>query len=368
MNPPFRVLVWQWGRFGAGPRIAVALAEGFRAVPGVQATLSLSPQAEIMQGATPPACELPVGTYNGRAGFAARILAAPWSIRTLARRLRDLAPDLAICAMPGPLDLVMTAALRRNGTRFVVLVHDADTHPGDGLPLQMWLQRRLCRAASAVACLSSHVGERLRAQGLVRGPLIHLSHPPMHFGVPPPISHGGPARLLHFGRLLPYKGLDLLVEALTRLGPRADLTVRIAGFGPETPELDALRRLPNVAVENRWVPEEQVGALLEWSDALILPYREASQSGVAAAALAAGRAVVATNVGGLAEQLAGEKRALLCEPTATGLEGALRRLLDHPPAPAAAAADPVEPWRDMAASLLRQLGVTPTVANPVEIR
>ena len=186
--------------------------------------------------------------------------------------------------------------------------------------------------------------------------MIRLHHPPMQFGVAWPQPHGGPLRLLHFGRLLPYKGLDLLAEALAILGPRPDLMVRVAGFGPESAELRALRRLPNVAVDNRWVPEDEVGPLLSWSDALILPYREASQSGVAAAALAAGRPVVATRVGGLIEQLGGCDRAFLCEPTAGQLADALRRLVDHPPAAALAPEDPVAAWRDMGASLLRQAG------------
>lgn len=358
MTARVRVLVWQWGRFGAGPKIAAAMAEGLRTLPGVDVALSLSRQAEIMTGHAPPACELPVDTYSGLGGFAWRFLTAPWTTQDLNERVRALAPDIAICAMPGPLDFTMAAAVHRAGGRSVIVVHDADPHPGDGFPGQIWLQRRLCRRADAVAYLSAHVGARLRAQGTVDAPLIPLQHPPMHFGVAAPAPHDGPLRLLHFGRLLPYKGLDLLAEALTILGPRPDLTVRVAGAGPESHELDALRRLPNVKVENRWVPEDEVGPLLAWSDALILPYREASQSGVAAAALAAGRSVVATRVGGLAEQLAGSDRAFLSDPTGAALADAIRTLLVAPPVSAAAVADdPVLAWREMGESLLRQAGV-----------
>ena len=367
MNEATRVLVWQWGRRGAGPRMAVALAEGLATLPGVHVSLSLSRQAEILTGDKAPACDLPVDTYNSLAGFILRFLTAPWRQRALAARVRALAPDIAICAMPGPLDFMMAAAVHRAGGRSVVLVHDADAHPGDGFPGQMWLQRRLCQRADAVAYLSAHVGDRLRAQGVVAAPLIPVHHPPMHFGVAPPEPHGGKLRLLHFGRLLPYKGLDMLAEALVKLGPRTDMIVRVVGSGPECAELDALRRLPDVSVENRWVPEGEVGDLLAWSDALVLPYREASQSGVAAAALAAGRVVVATRVGGLSEQLAGTDRGILCDPTADGLVEAIRGLLDHPPPPPDTATDPVAPWRDMGESLLRQAGAMLPVANPTKI-
>ena len=85
-----------------------------------------------------------------------------------------------------------------------------------------------------------------------------------------------------------------------------------------------MRALPGVTVENRWVPEDEIGTLIAWSDVLVLPYREASRSGVVPAAIAAGRFVVSTRVGGLVEQLDGEAAGTLCEPDASSLAAALR--------------------------------------------
>jgi len=117
-----------------------------------------------------------------------------------------------------------------------------------------------------------------------------------------------------------------------------------------------LRGLPGVTVENRWVPESEVGALLSWSDAVVLPYREASQSGVAAAALATRRYVIATNVGGLAEQLLNEPLAILCEPDAGSLADGLRLVLSRPhDAPCASGASPRAVWQEVARSLVDQL-------------
>ena len=118
--------------------------------------------------------------------------------------------------------------------------------------------------------------------------------------------------------------------------------------------LAALRRLDGVVVENRWVAEDAVGALLAWADALVLSHTEASQSGVAAAAISARRWVVATRVGGFAEQLAGEKLARLCEPTPESLAAALRGLLENPPEPPPAA-DPQTAWRGIATTLARHI-------------
>jgi glycosyltransferase involved in cell wall biosynthesis len=347
-----RVLVWQWGRRGAGPRFAACLAEALRDRPGIDVTLSLCRDAEIMTGPTAPACEMPVRTYRGKLSFLLRLATLPGAVPLLVRRLWPLRPDLAICAMPGLLDLAMAAALRCLGCRIVVVVHDADLHAGDGHPAQMALQRWLCRSADAIAYLSRHVGARLAAQGQ-RAKLLPFRHPPFAFDLPAAHRRAGPPRLLCFGRLRAYKGLDLLAAGLPQV-PHA-LEVRVVGQGPECAALDALRTLPGVTVENRWVPEAEIGALLAWSDALVLPYREASQSGVAAAALAAGRPVIATRVGGLREQLAEAPQAVLCEPDAASLARAIGLWLEAPADPQPRT-DTAQAWRDAATDLLAAIG------------
>ncbi|CAH2604807.1 Glycosyltransferase family 4 protein [Rhodovastum atsumiense] len=357
-----RVLVWHWGRRGAGPRFAAELAATMRDLPGHEALLSLSAQAELLAGPAAPVCELPFPTYSGLFSLLRRLPAVPFDVPGLAARIQALDPDIAICGMPAVLDLAMAAALRRAGVPFLVVVHDADVHPGDGVPLQMWLQRALVRRADGLIALTGHVAQRLREQGLVAGkPLLMASLPPFAFGPPPPPprAHGGRLRLLSFGRLLPYKGLDLLAAALTRLGPRPDVELRVVGSGPESEALDTLRHLPGVAVENRWVPEQEVGHLLAWSDALVLSHTEASQSGVAAAAVAARRWVVATNVGGIREQLGNEPLARLCEPTPDSLAAALAGLIEDPPRSLPASGDPSgDPgaaWHATTASVMDQI-------------
>ena len=354
-----RILVWQWGRRGAGPRVAAELAAGLRTVPGQTVFLSLSTRAEILTLPDRPRCALPVSTYDGLAGFLFRSLLSPLTVWPLLRRLRALAPDVAICAMPGPLDLMMAVALRRLGAKIVVTVHDADLHPGDGFPLQMALQRRLIRRADALVALTGHVAARLRQQPAARGKaLFTASLPPLVFGAPPapPLAHGGPMRLLCFGRLLPYKGLDLLDAALRGMdGDLPPFELRIAGEGPPSAILRALAARPGVRVENGWVPEDAVSTLIAWADAVVLPYREASQSGVAAVAIAAGRWVVATRVGGLAEQFRNEPLALLCDPDPASIRLALRRLLVAPPDRPDMAPDPRARWREVADQLVRQI-------------
>jgi glycosyltransferase involved in cell wall biosynthesis len=138
------------------------------------------------------------------------------------------------------------------------------------------------------------------------------------------------------------------------------LDVRIVGSGPESPALAALRGMQGVTVENRWVAEHEIGAIIAWSDALVLPYREASQSGAAAAAIAAGRFVVATRVGGLIEQLQDQSLAMLSAPDAPSLAATIQALLaERSSFIAPRPQQDMWSWQDFAAALLKQAAEKP---------
>ncbi|NHN88770.1 glycosyltransferase family 4 protein [Acetobacter conturbans] len=359
-----RILVWQWGRRGGGPRFGLNIARAIARMPGCQVLLSLSRRAEVLQAPDFPDREVPlwpVETYGGFGGLIVRLLKAPVVIPGLVRTLRDWRPDLAICAMTGPLDLLMAVALYWRRVPFAVVVHDALPHPGDGFPFQHMLQNMLVRRADVVVALTQHVARQLGTlPGVDAREIVVASLPPFDY-----ISHReqaeaprspGPLRLLMFGRLLAYKGIDLLVEALRALPETLEFELRIVGLGPETTELKQLAAMSQVTVENRWVPEEQIAALVTWADVMVLPYREASQSGVGAVALAAGRQILATRVGGLAEQFAGEQGVTLCAPDAADLALALEALIARgPDAPLKAMASPQLQWEMMVATLLADI-------------
>ncbi len=349
-----KLLVWHWGRHGAGPIFASCLYEALAQTPNTQAVLSLAASAEIL---TSPAiqCDWREPTYRNAAGYAFASAAAAFLRRRTLKKLQQFQPDFAICAMPALLDGRMIWSLARSKIPFAAIVHDAGAHPGDALRFRLLHQPTLLRNAAALFPLSTQVEAELRLQGYGKGgqKITKLWHPPFHFGdMKPAFSHTGRPRLLCFGRLLPYKGLDMLADALTALGSPLPFEVKICGQGPVSAELTRLRALPGVAVDRRWIPESELPALIEWSDAVVLPYREASQSGVAAAAIGQGRLVIATNVGGLPEQLAGHPGAILCAPTAAAIATALQQIK---PAVTASATTTESNWSAMATKILAAL-------------
>jgi glycosyltransferase involved in cell wall biosynthesis len=141
----------------------------------------------------------------------------------------------------------------------------------------------------------------------------HPPRPPLE-GTHPP---GPPLRLLFFGIVRPYKGLDVLLRALAQAPPQVTLTVAGEFWGDST-EMDnliaELGLAGRVTVRPGYVPADQIPALFGAADALVMPYREATASQNAQLAFAHGVPVITTTAGALADQVHDGVDGLTCAP------------------------------------------------------
>lgn len=117
--------------------------------------------------------------------------------------------------------------------------------------------------------------------------------------------------ILFFGRIEKYKGLDLFVESLEILSKaNKNFNFTIAGSGiicDRTREkIDQLKKLHQGLLVNRWISDSELHDLHLCADILVVPYLEASQSGVLASAQDYVIPFVCTNVGALPEQALGQ--------------------------------------------------------------
>jgi len=125
---------------------------------------------------------------------------------------------------------------------------------------------------------------------------------------------------LFLGLIRAYKGVDLLIEAVSRLPAESDWLLVVAGepWGDLRPAIE--RQVRDLGVEDRvklrleWLPETEVPVALAAADLVVLPYRSGSQSAVAPLALAAGSPVLSTRVGGLPEVVQDGINGVLVEP------------------------------------------------------
>ena len=109
--------------------------------------------------------------------------------------------------------------------------------------------------------------------------------------------------LLFFGYITSYKGLPLLLEAFQEVKTHSDLKLIIAGkvaddYKNEMNEIAKRYKSNDIIMLLKFISDEEVDMLFKACNATILPYLEASQSGVLFMSYAYGRPVVAPNLGG----------------------------------------------------------------------
>ena len=120
--------------------------------------------------------------------------------------------------------------------------------------------------------------------------------------------------ILFFGRISKYKGLDVLLKAYQRIKERnKDVRLLIVGSG-DVNEYKHLINMPGIELVNKWIDDEKVEEYFNRADFLVVPYVEATQSGVIMVAYSFSMPVIATRVGGLPEQVMDGKTGFLIEP------------------------------------------------------
>lgn len=237
----------------------------------------------------------------------------------------------------------------------VGLMHNACSHDASGW--DTWLVGRLLGRLDRAWTLSAQVAMELELMqaGLAVDTLFH----PLYDHFPDLIPQAEARKLLHlppagdghvvlyFGLIRPYKGLDVLIEAMSILKKELEtgeghlpVHLVIAGecygdWEPYQSAIDASVAADEIQVHARFIPDHEVALFFGAADCVALPYRKASQSGVTAIALHYGIPVVATDVGGLSEYVEpGETGALVprsgdLHRDATGFAHGIQSALSH---------------------------------------
>jgi len=122
--------------------------------------------------------------------------------------------------------------------------------------------------------------------------------------------------ILFFGRIWEYKGLRYLIEAeplITEKVPTAKIV--IAGTGEDFRKYAKMMvHKENFIVHNQLIPSDMVAGLFQKASVVVLPYIEASQSGIVPLAYAFKKPVVVTDVGSIPEVVDNGKTGYIVPP------------------------------------------------------
>ena len=258
----------------------------------------------------------------------------------LGERLRKEAPDMILMKYWTPFMAPCFGAIcriaRRNGRTKVVCQID-NVEPHEHHLTDKPFNRYYLGAGDGFVYMSEQVGGELRAY--TSAPAIFSPHPMFeNFGKR--VEREEACRhlqldanvhyLLFFGLIREYKGLDILLSAWEEVR-RDGLKLIVAGefYDDRSRYESLLAKLGNsVILHDRFVADDEVKYYFSAVDALVLPYRTATQSGVTQIAYNFSTPMVVTDVGGLPEIVPDDKVGFVVPPTVDGIVDAINQLYE----------------------------------------
>ncbi|MBT8231021.1 MAG: hypothetical protein HKO66_11925 [Saprospiraceae bacterium] len=239
--------------------------------------------------------------------------------RKCKRLLKDLNaqfPKLVIyCPSFHPWNYLIGKIAKRLKIKFVITVHDYKLHQSERKFVRL-LQNKTIALSNPCVFLTDHQMNLAAKAGFNKTIFMVLPHPLFTEVNSNNKPYNPLPNLLFVGYIKPYKGLELLSSALEELSFNK---LTIAGDG-ELPKIN----LPNLNIINRKISDDELNTLIENHEFLILPYTQASQSGVLCLGLSKEINMIITEHPGLQEQLAPDC-AYWSKPSKESLNQTLKR-------------------------------------------
>jgi len=257
------------------------------------------------------------------------------------KRIKNERPDIVVVRywMPlmGPALGTILKKVRRNEHTKIICIAD-NIIPHEHRPGDKAFTRYFLKTCDAFIAMSEKVMGDLRNFVPKDKPAILVHHPLYdNFGeIISKTEARGKLKIkndesivLFFGFIRKYKGLDILLDAMKILKSQmSNLKLLIAGefYEDEKPYLEQINKLrinDNVILRTDFIPDSEVKYYLCAADAVIQPYRNATQSGVTPLAYYFEKPMIVTNVGGLPSLVPNEKAGIVTEPTAPSIANAI---------------------------------------------
>lgn len=212
------------------------------------------------------------------------------------------------------------------GLRVIYTAHDGKLHLGEKSMVTQKEMNLNIQLASVVIFLSKSSKNEVREiLGGKSSEIIPLGVFSFEGVQPLDVAKKNPT-LLFLGRISKYKGIELLLEALTEVPPEIFYKCIIAGKS----NYDVPWVLNDkIEVHDRWLSEAEMADFINASDIMIFPYLEATQSGPLTLAISSARPIICTNVGGLVEQVDSNEALFVLPNKKSLVEGIVRICMDH---------------------------------------
>ena len=231
----------------------------------------------------------------------------PFTWARAAKTVKSFSPDVVIFQWWHTFFALMVGTLarmfRKHGLKCILECHNVFPH--ESSPFDRLLLKFAAKPVdSFITHSSSDRSDLLPFASEKRISVSRLPIPSEFSGGPNQTRNG--RTLLFFGMVRKYKGLDVLLAAMPKVLAQMECRLLVAGEFYDS--VDRYLKLiheygleQHVFIDNRYIPNEEIGGIFEGVDVLVLPYLNATQSAVASIALANALPLIASRSGGLTE-------------------------------------------------------------------
>jgi glycosyltransferase involved in cell wall biosynthesis len=247
-----------------------------------------------------------------------------------------------------PMFFICIPYLKLKGKRIVWTVHDINLRPSSGgvrgklevmfvrITTQPWL---LASAADKIVVHGKSLRDLLVSKKIDMNKIIVVPHFDYRYLLESKTTRqDGSARneyVLLFGRIKPYKGIDVFIKSakIVREKLGSDFEVLIAGKGDSSYFQGLLSDSEReyIRIRNEFIPNDEIQTIIGKARFLVLPYTDASQSGIIPLAYTFAKPVVVSDVGSIAEAVQnGETGYIFRAGDAEELAKIMIRLLEDP--------------------------------------
>ncbi len=334
------MLFLYWGRKGGAAKYSLEISKALNLKKEVRLFLSISNQCELLyefkQLGVPAHF---VDTYTNLWAYLYRLsFGRNAMINKLQDFLRQNEIDVLVIGMDffwGPL---IYEACRREGVKSILVVHEPKPHPKESIlmtGIKKFGLNRSIRGADHLVTLTEHVKKYIVHQyEIEETDITVIPHGVFSYfraARPKQLPEKEIKKILYFGRIAHYKGLDILLKAFEMLeGKHEAIQLEIWGSGNISQYQPLISGLNKVRIENRWIDEAEITQVFKDSHICVLPYREASQSGIVGIANDAAVPVVACPAEGLKEQMKDAGAVFAADFSPKSLADVIEKLLLNP--------------------------------------
>lgn len=255
-----------------------------------------------------------------------------WKFKKIRNNINKFNPDIVFSHMGHPWERIIIPYL--NCKIAAKGIHDVNLHAGENTLKARLIARVFHFETPYMVVFSEFSRKELEKRGIVPNRILttQLGCNSLMVNNKQP-DYGWHGKFLFFGRLVKYKGIDVLMRSLDEVfikHPEEKLV--IAGRGDLNDYDEIINRFrSNLEIHNDFIPDNEVERYFRDVDFVVAPYINATQSGVVLLSYSFARPVIASNSGGLPEQVEeGNSGYIVQANNSVDLANAINKMISTP--------------------------------------